>query len=463
MKKLGFLLLFSLFYTAITAQPQIYGTYSNPEGESGKCFGLCLIPGDTLKHTETILIKPGWKEASVVKPYPSTVDITYTVKEPCTTCDFTEEKSTKTKDEEVIVKPGYWKYITTPCVWETVYDTIVIKEEVVKYIITEPEFKDDFVTLRIDGTTEEGRCIPAETGTEVRTVEIEEECTKIEVANYTWQDEEFYIEVAAPTQKWVKRKTDENCLSSDPEDCMVWCLEEVPAEKQKCVRKVKKGCPYGFEDNGEYCIKQTTTPPVTKDYEVTTCEKEAKFEKDTRPIDKEVSVKIKVLATPATFKKVVEKAEYKVIARQVVVEAPGIDSIYIEPETSKETLTLEEKRVFGAITETPAVEESCTKKLCTEPEVTIIDHEPQYKTVTKIEIREGSFTEWQEIMCPSDINTYTIGQIQNALYTKGYAPGPIDNKIGEKTKAALIKYQKDNGLPIGHLDLKTLEALGVKY
>ncbi len=28
--------------------------------------------------------------------------------------------------------------------------------------------------------------------------------------------------------KWVKRKADKNCLSSDPEDCYVWCLEKQP-------------------------------------------------------------------------------------------------------------------------------------------------------------------------------------------------------------------------------------------
>ena len=33
------------------------------------------------------------------------------------------------------------------------------------------------------------------------------------------------------TTKWVKRKADRNCLSQDPDDCLVWCLVEIPAEK----------------------------------------------------------------------------------------------------------------------------------------------------------------------------------------------------------------------------------------
>ena len=31
--------------------------------------------------------------------------------------------------------------------------------------------------------------------------------------------------------KWVKRKADENCLSQNPDDCLVWCLVEVLLDK----------------------------------------------------------------------------------------------------------------------------------------------------------------------------------------------------------------------------------------
>jgi hypothetical protein len=29
--------------------------------------------------------------------------------------------------------------------------------------------------------------------------------------------------------KWVKKKADKNCLSANPDDCLVWCLVDVPA------------------------------------------------------------------------------------------------------------------------------------------------------------------------------------------------------------------------------------------
>ncbi len=40
------------------------------------------------------------------------------------------------------------------------------------------------------------------------------------------ETEEFTIILKTGKTKWVKRKADRNCLSANPEDCLVWCLEE---------------------------------------------------------------------------------------------------------------------------------------------------------------------------------------------------------------------------------------------
>ena len=37
-----------------------------------------------------------------------------------------------------------------------------------------------------------------------------------------------------------------------------------------------------------------------------------------------------------------------------------------------------------------------------------------------------------------------------------------DNVFGSDTKEALIKFQQDNGLPQGNLNMETMNALGVK-
>ena len=168
------------------------------------------------------------------------------------------------------------------------------------------------------------------------------------------------------------------------------------------------------------------------------------------------------MKTPARVEKIVEEAVYEIVERQVLVKPAGLDSIYHQPKTDTITLSFEGQLVKGIIEEEPAVEESCEKVLCVEPEITTLDHKPEYKTVTKIEIKEGGFSKWEEVLCPADLDSYTIGLIQQALYTKGYDPGPADNLIGDQTKVALTRYQKENGLPVGQLNLKTLKSLGIK-
>ncbi len=55
-----------------------------------------------------------------------------------------------------------------------------------------------------------------------------------------------------------------------------------------------------------------------------------------------------------------------------------------------------------------------------------------------------------------------ILDLKKALLEKGYNPGELNHKLDDKTKAALTKFQSDQGLPIGSLNFSTLRKLGVK-
>jgi peptidoglycan hydrolase-like protein with peptidoglycan-binding domain len=51
-------------------------------------------------------------------------------------------------------------------------------------------------------------------------------------------------------------------------------------------------------------------------------------------------------------------------------------------------------------------------------------------------------------------------QLQTALKAAGYNPGPIDGKVGAKTKEAVVSFQQDHGLKVdGKVGFKTLTAL----
>jgi peptidoglycan hydrolase-like protein with peptidoglycan-binding domain len=55
-----------------------------------------------------------------------------------------------------------------------------------------------------------------------------------------------------------------------------------------------------------------------------------------------------------------------------------------------------------------------------------------------------------------------VKQLQSALAQAGYDPGPIDGKLGSRTREALKKAQKDKGLSAtGQIDQETMAALGM--
>lgn len=146
--------------------------------------------------------------------------------------------------------------------------------------------------------------------------------------------EEMELILHGGTTKWVKRTADKNCLSADPNDCLVWVLIEVPEEIE--------------------IITIVTDTSQTPDYEWETFE-------------------------------------------------------------------------FSAL------------------------------------IEKGGFTEWKEVVCNYKVNAELKEQIQQALTDYEYYTGPINGLIGTETKAALVKFQKDNALPIGSLDIETMEALEIDY
>jgi N-acetyl-anhydromuramyl-L-alanine amidase AmpD len=101
-------------------------------------------------------------------------------------------------------------------------------------------------------------------------------------------------------------------------------------------------------------------------------------------------------------------------------------------------------------------------KVVTPAQERVIEIPGETKTFTSRKlVKEGGFSEYREVLCGNKIDVAKITQIQRALKAAGYEPGPIDNVFGAQTKQALIKFQKDKGLPIGNLDMETLKALNV--
>ncbi|MDP9195404.1 MAG: peptidoglycan-binding protein [Pseudomonadota bacterium] len=60
------------------------------------------------------------------------------------------------------------------------------------------------------------------------------------------------------------------------------------------------------------------------------------------------------------------------------------------------------------------------------------------------------------------MNRSQIMEVQRALKSAGYDPGPVDGVLGPRTRSALQEFQRNGGLDVtGRLDQETLSALDV--
>jgi hypothetical protein len=149
--------------------------------------------------------------------------------------------------------------------------------------------------------------------------------------------------------------------------------------------------------------------------------------------------KQKVVKTPAMTKRVVIPAVYKTITKKVLA-APATTKVVEVPAVYK---TIKVKEMI----------EAATIKTTTLPQ--------KYATIQKRVLVSDAELKWQRVMCKSSMNRVNIKNIQKALKSEGFNPGPIDGIMGWRTKSALSKFQKANSLSDGELTQNTLEALGV--
>jgi Putative peptidoglycan binding domain len=87
---------------------------------------------------------------------------------------------------------------------------------------------------------------------------------------------------------------------------------------------------------------------------------------------------------------------------------------------------------------------------------------PEFKTIVVRKAQHRFWSGFREIIICSSADTTQIIRIQESLKRLHYYRGRINNKLNRRTKKALIKYQKDKGLPIGNLNYETIKSLGAE-
>ncbi|MCB9262632.1 MAG: peptidoglycan-binding protein [Flavobacteriales bacterium] len=158
-------------------------------------------------------------------------------------------------------------------------------------------------------------------------------------------------------------------------------------------------------------------------------------------------------------------AQYKTVTKQVLVEAAKTVEVEIPAEYKTVTKQVMVEAAKTVEVEIPAEYSTITKQVqVSAATVSTVEVPAEYSTVTKrVLVKAGGMDEYREVVCNKNITNDLVRQVQMALMAKGYDVGPAraDNIMGKDTKNALIKYQQDNGLPVGNLNKETLKHLGI--
>ncbi|MFK7980093.1 MAG: peptidoglycan-binding protein [Saprospiraceae bacterium] len=568
-----------LSVTVAFAQP------TDVNGEAGKCYAKCLIPDEYSTTTEQVETKGAYSRTDIAKPTLATARRSVMVKAPSTRIvERPAEYSTVT--EQVLVKEESKRMVAVPATYETVTEQVETQAASKRIIPIPGEYttvSDNQVYMgtnngvsaakganpgsydpsaaaavgaalakegddsgvgvgagagngggagagsrggrgSVAGSTAEGDL--AMTGaimpyyTSVASVELERVPMKYETTTER-------VEVSPASTKWVKRKADRNCLSANPDDCLVWCLVEVPAEYKTVTKTTPAGCAAGYTrssrtgtDGREECVRVKQTAAQYGSRQIVKAA--PSYREEVIPA-KYTTVTKRVVKTPATVREEVVPAEYKTVTKRTISKPASFDRVAVPGEYKTSSYTYRSglklkpgyRWTNAGLVYNPAYDPSSSSYsgspapagagpgadgsggavggmvagdkpadansadvyanwgsagcpsgysysvdsgVCSRS----VEVPAEYATVTKRAVsRKGGFSEWREVVCANKITTSMVQQVQRALKDRGYDPGPIDNVIGTQTKAALIKFQKANGLPVGNMDFETLKALGI--
>jgi hypothetical protein len=220
------------------------------------------------------------------------------------------------------------------------------------------------------------------------------------------------------------------------------------------------------------------------------------------------TVRKRVLKTPASSKRVDIPAEYKIVKVRELAAGPqetkteipaSYKTVKVTKKISDASFTWHEihnreepattrtgakicltetparyKTVSRQVLKTPAASRKVeipaayktlkVRKQIAAPQEKRLKVPAEHKTVYYKELEKEGTMEWRSILCKTNMTGTRISQIQQALKTAGYNPGPIDGSIGAQTIAAVNAFQSDKGLPVDkYLNIKTLDALGVPH
>ena len=114
---------------------------------------------------------------------------------------------------------------------------------------------------------------------------------------------------------------------------------------------------------------------------------------------------------------------------------------------------------------TPAVIETVTEQVMLQPAEMHSDgtvtRPASYKTETVQRIVRERRETWFETPCDSEMTPDFVASLQRALSVRGHYNGPVTGRMDARTRAAVRRYQKPQGLDSGILSLAAARKLGL--
>ena len=151
------------------------------------------------------------------------------------------------------------------------------------------------------------------------------------------------------------------------------------------------------------------------------------------------TVERRVLVNPASSREEIIPAVTETITREVVDQPARVEERVIPAQTELVTRRVEVQPAREEIVEIPAVTQF----------------------VTRQNLVQQARTEWRSILCETNTTPDIVRDIQRALSSRGFNPGPIDGVFGAQTQAAVDRFQRANGMSGNGITMETLQLLGI--
>lgn len=449
--------------SAATSRVSTTGELLPPNARPGECYARVWVPASYRTLSKQLLVKEASERVEIIPAKYEWVE------------------------DSVLVKAASSRLETIPATYTTEKDTIKVADATRTWRTdlgrnAAPASNELLATAKKYGidldSASPGSCFhehfrPASYETVEQQVLVSEATSKVDVspAQYNWVEKQVLVKEASSRMSEVPAvyEWSEETVLDKPAHTIwkkgsgpiqridegtgeIMCLVEIPATYKTVRKRVlkSKAASKRIDIPAEYKTvkvrelaavpKETRTdiPARYKTVKVTNKTGDASFvwheiHNREEPATTRTGVKICLTEAPA---------RYKTVTRKVV-------------KTQASSRKVEIPAVYKTVK---------VRKLVAGPQENRIALPAEHKTVSYKELEKDGFMEWRSILCRTNMTGTRVSQIQQALKTAGYNPGPIDGDIGGQTMAAVNAFQRDKGLPVDrYLNVKTLETLGVTH